>query len=270
MDKNILLGGIIFVSVLYLIYIYQFENSDNVENLGANLDNEIIENLDANLDNRIIENLENTIVHSKYHKRNSNNKPISALTRISTTIKSLPSIHTGIDLNEYEFYNNVKNHIIYWIGKKKAQLIDKKPVNNNNNNNKIMSTLENYYQYAKKGMVNILTNGSKNEKEWTVIEKIDSDPSSESSSDLYDGEQKFEFNIVFWFLCILLSIGIVYVIVVNGEYAFKSMGIYKLKKSVELPSDNSELNSLDSPYKTGGSKNNIYYIGGYDSNLYSD
>jgi hypothetical protein len=255
MDKNILLGGIIFVSVLYLIYIYQFENEENLENL-------------ENLDNTIIENLENTIVYSKYHKRNTN-KPKSTLSRISTTITSLPSIHHGIDLNEYEFYNNLKNHIVYWIGKKKAQLNDKKPVNNNNNN-KIMSTLENYYQYAKKGMVNILTNGSKDEKEWTVIEKIDSDPSSESSSDLYDGEQKFEFNIVFWFLCILLSIGIVYVIVVNGEYAFKSMGVYKMKKSVELPSDNSELNSLDSPYKTGGSKNNIYYIGGYDSNLYSD
>ena len=144
----------------------------------------------------------------------------------------------------------------------------------NINSNLILSTIENYYQYAKKGMVNILTNGSKNEKDWetienkAVIEGIDSNNSD--NSDQYNGSQKFEFNIVLWVVCLLCSIGVIYVIVVNGESAFKSMGIYKISKNAELSSDNTpELNSLDNPYNFGGS-NNMYYIGGYDSNLYSD
>jgi hypothetical protein len=254
MNKNILLGGIIVVGVLYIIYINYFEK----------------------LETSTIENLVNTVVPSKYQNKSNREETKTPLHHISSMILYLPTINHGINLHNYELYHNIKSNIVYWIGKKKVQK-DNIGGEKKNNSNVILSTLENYYQYAKKGMVNIVTNGSKNEKDWTVendksiIENIDSgNPAPKSDdSNLYDGKQNFELNIILWVCCLLISFGIIFVIVRNGESAIKSMKMDKISKIGELSSDNSsELNTSDNPI--GGSGNDLYYIGGYDSNLYSE
>jgi hypothetical protein len=68
---------------------------------------------------------------------------------------------------------------------------------------------------------------------------------------------------------LLISFGVIYVIVRNGEGAIKSMDIDKISKVGDLSDDNSEeLYTSDNPI--GGYNNKVYYIGGYDSNLYSE
>jgi len=238
MNKNILLGGIIVFCILYLIYINQFEN------------------------------LENTIIYSKYY----NNNKSTPLHHVSSILSYLPKMDNKLDLQNYEFYDNIQKHILYWIGKKKAQ------INNKNTNLSSVSTFEQYYQYAKDGMVNILTNGSKKEEDWVIdnsklpdnnnepiIEKIDNDNNSDNKQTI-----RYSVNPLFWVICIVISIGVIYVIVIKGESAFKSMGIFSLGKKMELNQEDTELlSSIDSLKKEGG-YNKIYYIGGYNPNLYSE
>lgn len=251
MDKNILLGGIIILGVLYIICI----------------------NYSENFKGTTVENLENTVVPSKYQNKSNNEETKTFLHNISKVISQLPSIPPSANPNNYELFHNLKNQIVYLIGKKKAQqndIVDEKK----NNSNGIMSTLENYYQNAKKGMVNIITNGSKNKKDWTtdnnksIIENIDSaNPTSSSDdSNLYNGSQRFEFNILFWLGCLCISFFVIYTIVRGGGWLINWSGINKIGES--SPNNSSELNTSDNPI--GGYNNKVYYIGGYDSNLYSE
>ena len=82
--------------------------------------------------------------------------------------------------------------------------------------------------------------------------------------------QIFGINILFWAVCFLISVGVIYVIVQNGGRVFKSMGFNKINRAIELtPTESSLVDELSSRRTTIGG-NNIYYTGGYDINLYSE
>jgi hypothetical protein len=137
MNKNILLGIIILICTIYILFINKFDKLDNV-------------------------------VLSKYHKRINNKK--SSLDHLSSIISNLPKINHKIDLNDYELYKNIKENIIYYIGKKQTQ--ENTPIETNNNS--ITSTIKKYYEsmknYVNPGMVSVQTNGSKNKDDWTIDE----------------------------------------------------------------------------------------------------
>jgi hypothetical protein len=78
-------------------------------------------------------------------------------------------------------------------------------------------------------------------------------------------------NILFWFICFVISAGVIYVIVQNGDAVFRRLG-YKdfVDRTISITPTNqsllrtSELNSIAPIGQT------IHYTGGYDINLYSE
>jgi hypothetical protein len=85
-----------------------------------------------------------------------------------------------------------------------------------------------------------------------------------------DLESKFfGINILFWAVCFMISTGVIYVIVQNGDKIFKHPAVRTINKTMELsPSDTAYIDSLTSQKSSVGGR--MYYTGGYDINLYSE
>jgi hypothetical protein len=155
----------------------------------------------------------------------------------------------------------------------------------NKENNKEPSIFESFYNRVIS--LKPLTLNSK-----SLIENASSDPSSAGSSatgssatgsnatgsvtditklrqDESVGSQFPGINIFFWIVCFVISIGVIYLIIQNGDKVFKLLGFNKINKTVELRhTDTSLIDELRSSRTVGG--NNMYYTGGYDINLYSE
>lgn len=86
MDKNILLGVIIVICTIYILSINQIDKLDNV-------------------------------VISKYHKRIKGEEK-TYLDHFKSVVSYLPKIKQNLDLDNYEIYKNIKENVVYYIGKK--------------------------------------------------------------------------------------------------------------------------------------------------------
>lgn len=241
MDKNILLGIIV---IIFIICIY----NNIYDQFGS-----------------INENYKN-IVQSKY-ANNMKEKSLYEKILNSTvkTIKLIPKINHDVKLSEYKIYNNTNNLIVSMLCKKK----------DNKENNKEPSIFESFYNRVIS--LKPLTLNSK-----SLIENASSDPSSAGSSatgsvtditklrqDENVGSQLSGINIFFYILCFVISIGVIYLIIQNGDKLFKLLGINVINKTIELRhTDTSLIDELRSSRTVGG--NNMYYTGGYDINLYSE
>jgi hypothetical protein len=234
MDKNILLGIIV---IIFLLYLY----------------NNIYDQFRS-----INENYEN-IVQSKY--ANNMREKTYYETILNTTVKTInliPKINHGVKLSEYELYNNTNNLIVSMLSKNKEENKDKTKTE--------PSIFETFYERVMS--LKPLTENSK-----SLIENESSDISGSTkkiTQDTSTTSNVFGINILFWAFCFVVSVGVIYVIVQNGEKAFKSLGFNKINKVIELtPTETSLVDSLTSPRSSKGG-NNIYYTGGYDINLYSE
>jgi len=241
MDKNILLGIIV---IIFIICIY----NNIYDQFGS-----------------INENYKN-IVQSKY-ANNMKEKSLYEKILNSTvkTIKLIPKINHDVKLSEYKIYNNTNNLIVSILCKKK----------DNKEKNKESSIFESFYNRVIS--LKPLTLNSK-----SLIENASSDPSSAGSSatgsvtditklrqDENVGSQLSGINIFFYILCFVISIGVIYLIIQNGDKLFKLLGINVINKTIELRhTDTSLIDELRSSRTVGG--NNMYYTGGYDINLYSE
>jgi len=241
MNKNILLVIIILICTIYILFINKFDKLDNV-------------------------------VLSKYHKRINNKK--SSLDHLSSIISNLPKINHKIDLNDYELYKNIKENIIYYIGKKQTQ--ENTPIETNNNS--ITSTIKKYYEsmknYVNPGMVSVQTNGSKNKDDWTIDESNNINNNKNSLIEKNDIGNEitnfFDINILKWVGCIIVSTGVIYIVAAYGDKVFRTLGFYKVNDYVELDKEDTNLlNSID-PELKNNNDNNTYYVGGYNINLYSE
>jgi hypothetical protein len=257
MDKNILLGFIVIILIIYLYY----NMYDQFTSMNENYESIVLSKYAKNLQEKTI-----------YEK---------IINSTAKSIKFIPKINYGIKLSEYEIYNNTNNLIVSILSKKKED-----------NNKKELSIFERFYERVTS--LNPITVNSK-----SLIENASSDPgttggttgtttggttgtttgttgtTTEGQTQSWTQEadiqtQIFSINILFWAVCFVISIGVIYVIVQNGDRVFKSMGFNKINKVVELtPTETSYIDSLSSPRTTIGG-NKIYYTGGYDINLYSE
>lgn len=239
MDKNILLGVIIVICTIYILSINQIDKLDNV-------------------------------VISKYHKRIKGEEK-TYLDHFKSVVSYLPKIKQNLDLDNYEIYKNIKENVVYYIGKKNTPI--------QTDQNSMTSTITKYYEsmknYVNNGMVSVQTNGSKNKDDWTIdptnnINNIENSVVEKNEINDKPESNFFDINVVKWVICLFVSVGVVYIIVAYGEKVFKNVGANKLNKYIELdPEDTELLDSIKIDPKNGG-YNNIYYIGGYNTNLYSE
>jgi hypothetical protein len=269
MDKNILLGIIV---ILFIICLY-----NNIYDQFRSI-NEKYEN----------------IVQSKYANNMREKTYYEKIINLtSKTVKYLPKMNPGIKLNEYEIYNNTNNLIVSILSKKKKE--------NKEEIKKEPSIFEAFYERVislkpftlnSKSLIESATNdpsassppasgttasgppasgttasgppASGPPASGTTVPVIDTIQELNKNADF--SSQFIGINIIFWFVCFVISMGVIYVIVKYGEKVFKSMEFFKINKLMELPQTDSNPGLPRQPI--GG--NNIYYTGGYDINLYSE
>jgi hypothetical protein len=249
MDKNILLGIIV---ILFIICLY-----NNIYDQFRSI-NEKYEN----------------IVQSKYANNMREKTYYEKIINLtSKTVKYLPKMNPGIKLNEYEIYNNTNNLIVSILSKKKKE--------NKEEIKKEPSIFEAFYERVislkpftlnSKSLIESATNdpsasgppASGTTASGTTVPVIDTIQELNKNADF--SSQFIGINIIFWFVCFVISMGVIYVIVKYGEKVFKSIGFFKINKLMELPQTDSNPGLPRQPI--GG--NNIYYTGGYDINLYSE
>jgi hypothetical protein len=237
MEKNILLRNIIIICIIILV-ISSVVNIFKTNEHYVSSDN---------------------VLHSKFYKPKNSYQHILDYT--SNIINYLPRVNHTIDLNKYQTYNSLKENVVNMLQSKQKEIIV----------NKEPTIFETYYQKVKDGMVNIFV--TKNNER--IIENVDNAPPNKSDNtqpnwaqdeDLWT--QITHINVLFWIFSFVISIGIIYVIVQNGRSAFQELGIYNINKVVKLDkTDNELLDNISSDNIYGGK---YYYIGGYDTNLYSD
>jgi hypothetical protein len=252
MDKNILLGIIVIILIICL-----YNNMyDQFRSINENYEN---------------------IVQSKYANNMREKTFYEKIINITAkTVKYLPKMNHGINLNEYEIYNNTNNLIVSILSKKKEEnkkepslfetfyerVMNLKPITLNNK-----SLIENATSDTTASGTTASGTTDTTTKD-TTTPGTDTQQPWNKDADL--SSQFFGINILFWVFCFVVSVGVIYVIVQNGDRVFKSMGFNKINKAIELtPTESSLIDELSSPRTVKGG-NNIYYTGGYDINLYSE
>jgi uncharacterized membrane protein len=243
MDKNILLGIIVIIVIIYM-----YNNLyDQFQSINENYEN-------------IVKSKYSNIVKEKTYYETYLNTAVN-------TINYLPIVDPNINLNDYAIYNNTTNFIASILSKKRE----------NNQENKKPTIFEEFYERVmsiKPITVNsksLIENASNATSGSILLSPQPSPipPQSRSQNGSIDS-QFFGINIIFWTFCFVVSVGVIYVIIQNGDRVFKTMGFNKISKMVELtPTESSLVDSLSSPKSVSGG-NNIYYTGGYDINLYSE
>jgi hypothetical protein len=269
MDKNILLGIIVIIFIIYLYYnIY-----DQFTSINENYENIVLTKYANNMKEKTL-----------YEK---------ILNSTVKTVKLIPKINYDIRLSDYEIYNNTNNLIVSILSKKKEE--------NKEEKKEEPSIFETFYErimslkpitlnkksLIEKGMVapdipvktiterlgTVILEGVTQVPTAPTLPTSGPSPSGPSPSGPSPSELPkssfFSVDIFFWFICFVVSTGVIFVIVQYGDKVFKSMGFNKIDKIIELtPTESSLVDNLSSPRTRGG--NNIYYTGGYDINLYSE